>query len=209
VERPGVTSGEAQPAPAVTSQISLRLTPMLSCTALVVSRRVLRKGRASVVLVVDVVDSDTGTAVGAAVFTAAVLQGGGGSHQAPKDPGRQIIWRRQAEATGRVATDDYLDMHAEGQDGSAHLARLALHDKLLNVSDVLHGGAAMLITEQAALLAARAHGASSPVVDDLDVHFLAPGQAGPLMTRTVVVGTYGRRLNLAVELVDDAAAAGW
>jgi acyl-coenzyme A thioesterase PaaI-like protein len=71
------------------------------------------------------------------------------------------------------------------------------------VSDVLHGGAAMLITEQAALLAARAHGASSPVVDDLDVHFLAPGQAGPLMTRTVVVGTYGRRLNLAVELVDE------
>lgn len=187
----------------MTSQISLRLSPILSCSALVVEPGVLRRGRVSVVSMVDVIDADTGDKVGVALFRATVLQGAGGSHQPPKDLGRHIIWRRQAEATGQVATDEYLDMHADEQDCSTHLARLELHDKLFNVSDVLHGGAAMLITEQAALLAARARGVPSPVVDDLDVHFLAPGQAGPLATRTVVVGVYGRRLNLAVELVDE------
>ena len=178
----GVGASEAAGAHAVTSHAALRIDPSLPSGSVVAEATAARVGRTSVVSVLRVSEQGTGRPVATGTFTSTVLRGTAGSHQLPTDRAVPSVWAPRPEPLGRAATDVYLGM---ARDDTRHGAHLAFHEGLRNVADVLHGGGLMLIVENAALLATSEEGLGGNI-DDLDVHFLAPGKIGPLRTRTSV-----------------------
>ena len=197
----GVGASGAAGAHAVTSHAALRVDPVLPSGSVVAEAAVARVGRTSVVSVLRVSEERTGRPVATGTFTSTVLRGTAGSHQLPTDRAAPSVWAPRPEPLGRAATDVYLGM-ARDSTRDGHGAHLAFHEGLRNVADVLHGGGLMLIIEHAALLATGAEDLGGDV-DDLDVHFLAPGKIGPLRTRTSVTRHRDSGRNFSVVEVFD------
>jgi len=200
----GVMAAEAQEAHAVTSQLSIRMTQPGPCEAVRCESWVVRAGRAMVVQQIEVADEATGRSFGAATMMSAVLpMSGGGSHNPESRSGAPDVWTVRDRPGSDITLDRWVDMEVAGRDGDTTLLTLPYHTRLRNVVGVLHGGAQMLLVEQAALLAAVEHGATNPVVDDLDVNMLAPGLVGPLSLRARLAGSDDHRMHFAVQLTDE------
>jgi uncharacterized protein (TIGR00369 family) len=200
----GVMAAEAQEAHAVTSQLGLRLAQVDGCTGVRCESRVVRAGRALVTQVIDITDEGTGRSLGAATMVSAVLpSGGSGSHNPAERRGGPDVWTQREHAASDITIDRWLEMEVSGQEGDTTLLALPLHMRLRNVVGVLHGGAQMLLVEQAALLAAAQHGSTHPVVDDVDVDMLAPGTIGPLTMRARLVGAQPARMHFVIDLTDE------
>ena len=203
----GQSSGDQGVGPAVTSHLALRLPPLGDCRRLRACPSVARAGRTSVVNVVEVIDPDRSAsataAVAVATVTFTVLPGRGGSHI--PDPTLDIpsLWTNADQVARDMTTDDFVGVRRRDR---RFLMDLAGH--LRNLNGVLHGGGLVLFAEHAALLAAADRGVRRPVVDEIDVHFLAPATIGPVVGTTSVVGDHEPRsargrLTLLVEAVDE------
>ena len=190
----------------VTSHLALRIVDGPTTGVMEVRARVLHAGRSSVLTAVDVRDQN-GTVLGTATVTSGALGGASGSHR-PSSSDADFYVEREVP-TGGPTTHEYLQLRPvppdeRDPDDAALLYELDFHEPLRNVAGVLHGGAAALIVEHAGLVAAEDLGVPAPAADELDVHFLAPGLAGPFRCRVVPapgVGAGGRRV-FAVEVHD-------
>ncbi len=146
---------------------------------------VVRRGRNTVVTVLDVVDEGAGDrAVAAATMTCAVLD--------PADLDLDIV---RPVHTPMVALDpDALppeEFFRIGP-GSGTVTRLELADHLRNPWGILHGGALTMLADVAACRAVDA--AEGPgrigslAAADTVVHYLRPAKVGPLEARCQVLG---------------------
>jgi acyl-coenzyme A thioesterase PaaI-like protein len=206
----GQSSGDEGAGPAVTSHLALRLPPLGDCRRLRACPSVARAGRTSVVNVVEVIDPDRSASsagdsasVAVATVTFTVLPGRGGSHV--PDPTLDVpsLWTNADQVAREMTTDDFVGVRRRGSRFVMDLA-----DHLRNLNGVLHGGGLVLFAEHAALLAAADRGVRRPVVDEIDVHFLAPATVGPLVGTARVVADHGPdaargRLTVLVEAVDE------
>jgi acyl-coenzyme A thioesterase PaaI-like protein len=145
-----------------------------------------------------------------ATVTFTVLPAASSSHV--PDPTLDVpsLWTNADQVPVEMTTDDFVGVRPQPGDGAAGPVRyemdLATH--LRNLNGVLHGGGLVLFAEHAALLAAAARGTPRPLVDDIDVHFLAPATVGPVVGTASVVGDRdpnagGERLTLLVEATDE------
>jgi acyl-coenzyme A thioesterase PaaI-like protein len=202
----GQTTGDEGVGAAVTSHLALRLPPLHGCTRLLARPTVARSGRTSVVNVVHVFDPERDAIVGAATVTFTVLPGASGSHVPDDTLDVPPVWSHAVQAPRDLTTDDYVGVRRRpADDGAYALAQyeMDLGAHLRNVNGVLHGGGLVLFAEHVALLAAADAGLRRPVVDEIDVHFLAAATSGPLVGTVTVVGHRRRsRLSLLVEATD-------
>jgi acyl-coenzyme A thioesterase PaaI-like protein len=180
----GQSSGDQGAGPSVTSHLALRLPRLEACARLVARPSVARAGRTSVVNVVHVVDPDRDVAVAVATVTFTVLPGSGGSHV--PDPTLDVpsLWSNADRVPIEVPTDELVGVRQRPD----HTYEMVLAPHLLNVNGVLHGGGLVLFAEHAALSAAEQAGMARPVVDEIDVHFLAAATIGPVTGAVEVVG---------------------
>jgi acyl-coenzyme A thioesterase PaaI-like protein len=199
----GQTAGDEGIGPAVTSHLALRMPPLGPCTRLRAQPSVARAGRSSVVNVVHVTDPDRDVTVAVATVTFAVLRGTGGSHgtgSSPGVPGVPSVWSEVEQVPIDATTDDLVGVRPRAT--SSYEMDLARHVR--NVNGVLHGGALVLFAEHASLLAAEEAGLGRPVVDEIDVHFLAAVTTGPVVGTATVVGDGGHaRLTVLIDAVDE------
>lgn len=201
-----VKSGRSLDFAAVTGHLALRLPGRIGPTvkALRSTSQVMRRSRAKAVSAVQIRD-DGGRLVGVATVTAEGLPGEGGSHAGgdPNERGVRGVIKTEFLTVHPVATsgpsvDELIAMERVGE----RTYQMAFHEVLRNVNGVLHGGGACLAAECAARCAATDLGAPHPLVDGLDVHFLAPGLIGPFAAKVEGTPPQDGRLAVSVELSD-------
>ena len=174
-----------QPDGVVTTSMTLRMGRRRHVGPLLCEASVLRKGRASVVVLVSVTDEgDDDAAVASCVMTCAVL-----ARESP-DPtfGRPVHHPMAPPQPEPVSLVEFFGV----QPGSGLVTRLEIGDYLRNTWGILHGGAIALLSDLAAVRAVRfeagsAQGALSAT--DMVLHYLAPARVGPVEARCTVMGT--------------------
>jgi uncharacterized protein (TIGR00369 family) len=121
--------------------------------------------------------------VGLGSVSSDALTGQGTSHRralGPEDD--DDFYRPGSPPDNDVPVDDFLALEPAGEHDGRMLFRMPFHEILRNVNGVLHGGAATLLVELAALRVATAvEGGTEAVVEAIEVHFLAPGLTGPFL----------------------------
>ncbi|MHB1517921.1 MAG: hotdog domain-containing protein [Acidimicrobiales bacterium] len=162
---------------------------------------VLRCGRRSVVVAVEVVDEgDHDATVALVTMTCAVLDAARrdlhferpiGIEMPPPDP-------------HPVVPEVFFGI----EPGSGPETRLVITDHLLNPWGILHGGALALLADVAACRAVVADRKgsearwASPACGDTVIHYLQPSRVGPIVARCEVLGGEGDRLTVRVEMHD-------
>jgi uncharacterized protein (TIGR00369 family) len=142
---------------------------------------IVRAGRNRVISTVRVTD-ERDRVVGLGSVSSDALTGHGTSHERALGPEEDDFYDPQSPDRGGVSIDDFLALERTGESNGRLLFRMPFHDTLRNVNGVLHGGGAALLIEQAAREAAGGVARSAAVVvDAIEVHFLAPGLAGPFL----------------------------
>jgi acyl-coenzyme A thioesterase PaaI-like protein len=206
----GYLSGLAvQPDGIVTTSMALRTGRRHHVGPLLSEATVLRKGRASVVTQVSVVDEgDSEAAVASCLMTCAVLHRGA---SAPT-PGRQVHHPMAPAQPDPVSLQDFFGV----QPGSGPVTRLDIGDHLRNNWGILHGGAIAVLSDLAALRAVQSGGpppvgrsstGRSPAAlssTDMVLHYLAPARVGPVEARCTVMGTRPDGTVVRVALYDTA-----
>ena len=174
-----------QPNGVVTTSMTLRIGRRRHLGPLLCEATVLRKGRASVVVLISVTDEgDDDAAVASCVMTCAVL-----ARDSP-DPtfGRPVHHPMAPPQPEPVSLVDFFGV----QPGSGLVTRLEIGDHLRNTWGILHGGAIALLSDLAAVRAVRFHAGSAEGVrsaTDMVLHYLAPARVGPVEARCTVMGT--------------------
>jgi uncharacterized protein (TIGR00369 family) len=184
-----------------TSDLRLHLLAPVRDGELVARAHARRAGRTSVVLEVEVQRADTLVAHAAVAFSR--LEAKGDYQQRPC-----------AERLGRVAfgeVDRSFErpwaeaLGARVVDASAGAVELPLAPYLLNSLGGLQGGVAVALLDFAAEAAAGAWLGRPAATQDLAVHFLAIGRAGPLRTRATRLRRSGDEVLVRIESRDAGA----
>jgi acyl-coenzyme A thioesterase PaaI-like protein len=173
-----------QPDGVVTTSMTLRTGRRRQSGPLRCEATVLRQGCASVVVLVSVTDEGNGGAtVASSIMTCAVL-----ARESP-DPtlGRAVHHPMAPPRREPVPLVDFFGV----QPGSGLITRLEIGDHLRNGWSILHGGAIAVLSDLAAVRAARSgtdgvHGVLSAT--DMVLHYLAPARVGPVEARCTVMG---------------------
>ena len=176
----------AQPDGIVTTSLTLRVGRRRHVGPLLCEATVLRKGRASVVVLVSVTDEGSGgAAVASTIMTCGVL-----ARESP-DPtvGRGVHHPMAPSQQDPVSLVDFFGI----QPGSGLITRLEIGDYLRNTWGILHGGAIALLSDLAAVRAVRSDTDTDVAQGDLSatdmvVHYLAPARVGPVEGRCTVMG---------------------
>jgi acyl-coenzyme A thioesterase PaaI-like protein len=182
----------------LTTDMTVRGRPIPAPECITARFRLLREGRRSATGAVDLVDQDGGT-VGTGAIGFARIPRKEGDPPKPQPTIEQLVElfgsqpavaEPLREAAGIVAIDP-----------EAGLVEVPLSDALRNPAGTLQGAMVALVAEAAAedVLSTRA---GRPVfVTDLDLRYLDKTAAGPVRTRTQVIGE-GVEAAVVVELVD-------
>jgi uncharacterized protein (TIGR00369 family) len=198
----GFTSGIAVlPQWIVTTSLMASVVRLDHRGPLVLTARLLRQGRSSVVTAVDVVDEgDEGDPVARVVMTCAIL-----------DPGDMDLRFQRPFSLPMLPPDP----GAPGPDeffcirpGTGPVTTLDLGDHLRNPWGILHGGAVAMLADVAACRAAggdRPAGADSWIAADTVLHYLRPVKVGPVEARCQVLGGRGDRRLVRVAIHDVGA----
>ena len=183
----------------VTTSLMVTVTRLDHRGPLRVHGRVLRRGRNSVVVGMEVVDEGhLDGLVAAAIGTFAVL-----------DPGdmnvefeRPAFVAMPAPATDLPLPEEFFRI----EPGTGSTTRLDLADHLRNPWGILHGGAAAMLADVASCRAAAGPGPSATVehlaAADTVLHYLRPARAGPVEARCRVLGGPPGRTLVRVALHD-------
>ena len=160
---------------------------------------VVRRGRSSVVTVIDVVDEGAGGhPVAAATMTCAVLDPGAMALEFE----RPVVVPMPPPQVDPVGPEAFFSI----EPGEGPVTRLVLVDRLRNPWGILHGGAVAMLADEAACRAvASVPGASGPggvAAADAVLHYLRPVRVGPVEARCTVLGTVAGRTVVRVAIHD-------
>lgn len=198
----GLAAVTAQPNWIATADLTLHMTRGASTGAVEANARVLRAGRTTVVIEIDVVDGG-GALVALATASFAVLP--------RRDINPDINRVREAGAPGTAAPDSGLTMPYGERLGitvvdAAHgVVEVPVTDWARNSMGAFQGGAVGAVLEAAAEAALRDASGAPLVVTDIHATYLNFGKVGPLRTRSVVHTADDQRGVARVELIDTGA----
>jgi uncharacterized protein (TIGR00369 family) len=198
----GFTSGIAVlPEWIVTTSIMASVHRLDHRGPLVLTSRVLRRGRTAVVTAIDAVDEGDGNApVAHVVMTCAVL-----------DPGAMDLGFHRPFSLPMLEPDPAAPVPEEFfriRPGTGPVTRLDLADHLRNPWGILHGGAVAVLADVAACRAAEGDGPDGPdtwSAADTVLHYLRPVKVGPVEARCQVLGGRGNRRLVRVAVHDVGA----
>jgi uncharacterized protein (TIGR00369 family) len=198
----GLAAVAARPDWIATADLTLHLTPHPVAGQVEARGRVLRKGRTTVVLEVDIADT-AGGALGLATMTFAVL---------PRRDTNLTV--DQADLVSRVsfgieesrfATGFHDQVELTVVDAGAGVTELPLRDYVRNSMGAVQGGIVAAGADAAAEHAiAEACGGPVEVVD-LQISYLALVKAGPMRTTATVLDAQPEFGRARVEIVDTGA----
>ncbi|MDZ4828217.1 MAG: PaaI family thioesterase [Actinomycetota bacterium] len=196
----GLAARAAQPNWIATADLTLHMTGRAANGEVEARARVLRAGRTTVVLEIDVVDERERT-VAVATSSFAVL------------PRRDINPDISERTAGSFAPPDgaalrvpYADqLGIRVLDAAAGVVEVPVTDWSRNSMGAFQGGAVGAVLEAAAEAALRTASNSPLVVTDLHVTYLSFGRVGPLQTRTEVLAADADRGVATVALFDTGA----
>lgn len=183
---------------ALTTDMTVRMRPVAAPACVTAVNRVVRRGGRSVTCMSQITTEDgTLVAAGATGFARIPRKEG--------DPPKPVITPefvvelfRGAPALARPLREEAC---IEVVDAARGVVQVELTDDLRNPAGTMQGAMVALLAEAAAeeMLGARA--GAPVVVTDLDLRYLSRTQAGPMRTRTRLVGD-GADATAEVELVD-------
>jgi acyl-coenzyme A thioesterase PaaI-like protein len=194
----GITSDGDESVWTLTTDMTVRMQPMPAPRSVSAANTILRQGKRSVTSVVEVTTDE-----GEPVATGAI-----GFVNIPRhdtDPPKPIIQLEQAPLLFKVLDPFTRPLREEAGievvDAAAGVVQVGLTPELLNPAGTLQGAMVALVAEAAAedLLATRFE--SPVVVTDLDLRYLAQTKAGPVRTRSRLLGT-GPEASVQIELID-------
>jgi acyl-coenzyme A thioesterase PaaI-like protein len=182
----------------LTTDMSIRMRPVPAPQSLSAINTILRRGRRSVTSTVEVTTQD-----GTPLATGAI----GFAHIPRKedDPPKPIVPPEMAPQLFQLQEPLSRPLREEAGievvDAAEGVVQVELTPELLNPAGTLQGAMVALVAEAAAedLLSTRFE--SPVVVTDLDLRYLAQTQAGPVRTRSRLLGT-GPDSSVQVELID-------
>lgn len=183
---------------ALTTDMTVRARPMPAPAEVIARHRLLRDGRRSATGAVDLV-TDTGEVLGTGAIGFARVP------RRPTDPPKPQFSIDQLARHFAAAADLTQPLKEEAGvevlDAAAGVVEVEVTDVLRNPAGTLQGAMVALVAEVAAeeVLGTRADG--PVVVTDLDLRYLRQTGAGPVRTRTEVIGD-GADAAVVVELVD-------
>ncbi len=199
----GMTAGLAVlPRWIVTTNMMATLVRPSHAGPLRLHSRVVRRGRNSVVVAVDIVDEgDHDRAVAMVVQTCAVLD----ADRRDLHFDRPVVVDMPPEAASPVVPAEFFGIEPEG----GPVTRLTLSDHLRNPWGILHGGAVAVLADIAATRAVadrdRPGEADLLATGDVVLHYLRPSRTGPIDARCTVLGGGSGRHVVRVELRDVGA----
>jgi len=200
----GLTSGLAvHPQWIVTTSLMATVSELVHVGPLRLLADVRRRGRASVVTSIDVVDEGAGDRhVAAAIMTCAVLDPGAMTLEFE----RPIVLAMPAAQVDPVGPVEFFCI----EPGTGPVTRLRLEGQLRNPWGILHGGAVAMLADEAACRAAVAAsdgaiGVHGVAAADTVLHYLRPVKVGPVEARCRVIGTRDGRTAVRVAIHDVGA----
>jgi acyl-coenzyme A thioesterase PaaI-like protein len=182
----------------LTSDMTVRMRPVPAPERIAATGTILRQGRRSATSRVDLVTDE-----GAPIATGAI-----GFARVPRRPGEPPKPTVPVGQTPRLFSNPptlagMLRQEAgiEVIDAEAGIVQVEVTPELRNPAGTLQGAMVALVAESAAedLMAARF--GSAFVVTDLDLRYLRRTEAGPVVTRSRLLGT-GPEASVEIELVD-------
>jgi acyl-coenzyme A thioesterase PaaI-like protein len=186
----------------VTSHLALRVPTPPRGNHLYVDSAVVRAGRATVVSTVHVTDDD-GAVVGLATVTSGALRGSGGSHRPDFQRPEGDFFDPPAVPGDGPPIDEFVVFTPVASVGTTRTYQIPFLETLRNVNGVLHGGGAAVLVEQAARRAMLDAGTERPVLDSLDIHYVAPGLTGPFVLAVEAVGAATEYVSMLVTMTDE------
>ncbi len=188
----------ASPDWAVTSDLQLHLLGQLTKGPMEVRGDLLRSGRTSVVLEVEVVDGEERlAAVGSMSFTK--IKRRDDNPALPVDRPAATTFAREDSYFRRPLLDA---IGVRDVPGDPSAIELDLAPYVANSVNALQGGLVTTLVEVAAERVARSASGKPVVTTDFSVHFLSLGKAGPLRANARVLRVDGDNTLLRVELRD-------
>ena len=181
----GLAALAAHPGWIATADLTLHLLGPVHATAVVAHGRVVRRGRTTVVLAVDLVD-EADRPVGTATMSFAVLERRDGNPvmELPTEPVRHVF----APVGPDAAPTDLVDgIGLRVDDGTLAVVRAPMSPFVVNTLGAMQGGAvATLVAAAAALAGEHRLGAPCTCVD-LELNYLALGRTGPIAASATTV----------------------
>lgn len=162
--------------------------------------QVVRAGRSSVVLEVEVRSGGARVALATMGFTR--LGARGGAQQHPGRPAGRVEFAHPESGLRRPVL---AEIGAQDREEAGGVVELAMSPYVVNSLGALQGGAAAVLLERAAELAGREALGAEVVVSDLSIHFIALGRIGPMRTRARLLRRGEAGALLRIELVDIGA----
>lgn len=162
--------------------------------------QVVRAGRSSVVLEVEVRSGGAQVALATMGFTR--LSARGGAQQHPGRPAGRVDFAHPESGLRRPFLEA---IGVQERDAAAGVVELAMGPYVGNSLGALQGGAAATLLDRAAELAGREALGVEVAVSDLSIHFIALGRVGPIRTRARLLRRGEAGALLRVELMDSGA----
>lgn len=190
-----------------TADLSIYTNGRAASGTIVASGRVIRAGRTTIAIEVDILEEASGsaqpmTSIGSAMMSFARL------------PRRKNTIKLEDASAGAVAyaveksglSQSLLDeVGIRVLDDVAGVVELKVSDYVRNSFDALHGGVVALLADVSGQHSARAATGKPLITRDLAIHYLSQGKIGPFRTKAKVVRTTSDTALTRVEVVDTGA----
>ena len=201
----GLAAAAAAPDWIATADLTLHLVRAARPGSVVeANARVLRAGRTTVVIEVDLAD-DTDRVIGAATMSFAVL---------PRRDHNPDMSSVRSEGPSSMAGESsplrapFLDaLGVVVLDAATGFVEVPVTDWSRNSMGALQGGVVATVADASAEVALRARSGEPLIVSDLQVSFLGFGRSGPVRARAEVLHTTDEFGSARVEIVDAGADA--
>jgi acyl-coenzyme A thioesterase PaaI-like protein len=197
----GLAATAALPDWMATADLTLHLLARPDVTAVEARARVVRAGRTTIVVEVDL-DAD-GAPLGLATMTFAVLPRRAGNPviTASGDVARMTMALPDSGLRASLEASTGIDV----RDAAAGIVHLPIHEYVRNSLGAVQGGMMATVAATAAEGALTAAAATPLSVVDLHITYLSLARVGPVVTRTDVLGATPSSGTARVELVDAGA----
>jgi acyl-coenzyme A thioesterase PaaI-like protein len=189
----------ARPSWLVTTYLNLHVWTPPTGDALTATAAVLRSGRSTVILDVDLA---TEQSVGRASVGFAALPARREDPVMPDPPGNGLVQL----GTGRVGMENLLPyLGTRTIDAASGSTVTTLNDHILNNLGILNGGVMCMLAEEAALLATASATGRPVSVTQLSLDFISAVRTGPVRTDAAVIGREAHGMIVQGRVIDGGA----
>ncbi len=190
-----------------TADLSIFTTRRASSGSVNASGAVIRAGRTTVVIEVDIIEEPGGSAqastrIGSAIMTFSRLPRRRDTSRLDDDSKAAVTFATGGSGLSRSYLDE---VGIRILDDAAGAVELNMSDYVRNSIRVLQGGVVALLTDVAGQHAGRVAMGEPVVTRDLTIHYLSQGKIGPFRTRAKVVRTTSNTALTRVEVIDRGA----